>query len=341
MKLTRLGEFGLIEKLRRIAPTSPNVRIGIGDDAAWTKLKTGSVLITADLLLENVHFNLDWTSSFDLGYKALAVNLSDIAAMGGIPAFLILSLGVPSHFDSSQLEKLYQGIRSLALKHNVALVGGDISLAETLLISPCLIGHAPYRPISRSGAKIDQDIYVTGTLGDSALGLRLLKAKPRRVSKSIAAHLLLRHRKPTPRLAVGELLAREKLATAMIDISDGLLQDLGHICKASKVGALISEENLPLSIAYRRLAGRNGRQYALTGGEDYELLFCARRRDRKRVEQLQRRVKVPISRIGACVAAQEGIVVLDCSGNAVSFRGKGHDHFKKETPLTRWMTTAL
>jgi thiamine-monophosphate kinase len=328
MKLSRLGEFGLIKRVRRAMPTSRDVAIGIGDDAACVKAKTDSFFVTADLLLEDVHFDLNWTSLSDLGYKTLAVNLSDIAAMGGVPAYLTLSLGIPRHFTSQELDRFYQGIKSLAVEHNVAVVGGDTSVADKLLVSACLIGHAPYRPIRRSGAKPRNDIYVTGTLGDSALGLQLLKTRMRR--KKGARYLLNRHHKPTPRLAVGALLARKGLATAMIDVSDGLLQDLGHICGASLVGARIWEEALPLSRAYRALAGNEGTRYALTGGEDYELLFCARQSDRQRIDQLQHQVKVPLTRIGVCVPAKQGICCVDRSGKPISLPAMGHDHFKSK-----------
>ena len=332
MKLSRLGEFGLIERVRRAAPTSRDVRLGIGDDAAWVRAKTESLLVTTDLLLEGIHFDLTWTSLLDLGYKTLAVNLSDIAAMGGIPAYLTLSLGIPRHFGSEELDNFYKGIKSLAIEHNVAVIGGDISVADKLVISACLIGHAPYRPIRRSGAKLRNDIYVTGTLGDSALGLQLLKSKVPR--KKGAAYLLTRHHKPTPRLGVGALLARKRLATAMIDVSDGLLQDLGHICKASLIGARIWEETLPLSGAYRALAGKNETRYALAGGEDYELLFSARQSDRQVIDQLQHQVKVPLTRIGACVPADQGIACLDRSGKPISLPVIGYDHFKKQNVST-------
>jgi thiamine-monophosphate kinase len=334
MKLSRLGEFGLIERVRRIAPTSRDVRLGIGDDAAWVRAKTDTFLVTADLLIEGVHFNLDWTSLFDLGYKTLAVNLSDIAAMGGTPAYVVISLGIPRRFRSTQIEDFYKGIRSLASEHKVAVVGGDTSVADCLIISACLMGHAPYQPITRSGAEVTNDIYVTGTLGDSALGFELLKNKPAGMRKDLASQLITRHHKPTPRVAVGSLLARERLATAMIDVSDGLLQDLGHIAEASGIGATVWEERLPISRAYHQLEEKHGRRYALTGGEDYELLFCARRSDRRRIEKLQGQTKVPIARIGTCVSADEGILVLGRSGEPVSFPAGGHDHFKKQ-PVVR------
>jgi len=330
MKLSRLGEFGLIERVRRATPKSRGVLLGIGDDAAWVASKFGSLLITSDLLIEGVHFDLKWTSLFALGYKAVAVNLSDIAAMGGTPAYLILSLGIPARFRSEDIDEFYRGIRSLAKKNGVALVGGDTNLADSLLISACLIGHAPYRPVTRAGAKIGDDVYVTGTIGDAALALKLLKSKSPQPERGPAAYLLARHHRPTPKVAAGTLLAGERLATAMIDVSDGLLQDLGHICKVSKIGAVLWEEKLPLSPAYRALCGKEGTRPALTGGEDYELLFCAPPRNRSRIAKLQHgTADLVMTRIGTCVSARSGITVLDSAGKPLSIRAEGHDHFKK------------
>jgi thiamine-monophosphate kinase len=328
MKLNRLGEFGLIEKIAHATPKGRGVRVGIGDDAAWVTSKSGSCLITADLLLEGVHFDLRQTSLFALGHKTLAVNLSDIAAMGGIAAFFVLSLGIPVNFKSQDIEEFYRGVKSLSVKSGVALVGGDISAAQSLIISACVIGHAPYRPVRRRGARIGHDIYITGSLGDSGLALKLLKSSSMQPPGKALAYLLRRHNKPAPRLGAGLLLAKEGLATAMIDVSDGLLQDLGHICHASRVGAVIWEETLPLSPAYRALAGNDGTRYALMGGEDYELLFCARRRDRSHIENLEKQAQVPITRIGRCTLASEGIKVLNPAGKLRALRTKGYDHFK-------------
>jgi thiamine-monophosphate kinase len=328
MKLSQLGEFGLISRIQRTTPKGRDVLLGIGDDAAWVRNRTGSCLISADLLLEGVHFQRRWTSLYDLGHKSLAVNLSDIAAMGGVPAYLIVSLGVPSTLSVSDIDEFYRGIRSLASKTGVVLVGGDLNAADSLLISICVIGHAFYRPITRSGARIGDDIYVTGTLGDSALALHLLiRERPLKRDRAVA-YLLSRHRMPTPRLRVGALLSKENLAKAMIDVSDGLLQDLGHLCKASGVGALVREESLPLSPPYRSLAAKDGTRYALTGGEDYELLFCVRRKDRSRLETIKHRLDVPITLIGRCVDASRGVQVIDAKGRPIRVPAKGHDHFK-------------
>ena len=328
MKLSRLGEFGLIERVRRTTVQSPGVSLGIGDDAAWVQTSSGSCLVTTDLLIEGVHFDLKWTSLYALGHKALAVNMSDIAAMGGRPFYVLLSLGIPLTLESGDVDEFYRGLRRLAAKSGVALVGGDMSIAKSLLISACLIGQARHRPITRAGARVGDDIYVTGTLGDSALALKLLKNKSTKLRLPAAKFLLSRHHFPTVRLQAGLMLARDKLARAMIDVSDGLLQDLGHICKASHTGAIIMEEMLPLSRAYHSLVGRDGTRHALTGGEDYELLFCARRKDRSRIEKLQERVQVPITRIGTCMPRRHGITVLNRKGQHCSYSLAGHDHFR-------------
>ena len=330
MKLSRLGEFGLIDRIRRRTPIGRGTRIGIGDDSAWIENPTGSSLVTADLLVEGVHFNLRWTSLADLGHKALAVNLSDIAAMGGVPAYVILSLGVPASFDSELIDAFYRGFTALANDAGVALVGGDTNVARVLIISVCIIGHAPYRPVRRSGAKVGDDIYITGTVGDSALGLFMLKRSRVGLNRPWVTTLLARHHRPTPRLSAGAALAKNRLASAMIDVSDGLIQDLGHICRSSRIGATIWEESLPLSPAYQALAGKMGSRYALNGGEDYELLFCARARHRGRIHDLARRLRLPMTRIGVCAHSRHGITVINSAGKLISARTEGHDHFAKK-----------
>jgi thiamine-monophosphate kinase len=329
MKLSRLGEFGLIERIRHKLLVGRGVRIGIGDDAAWVENPSGSSLVTADLLIEGVHFNLKWTSLVDLGFKSLAVNLSDIAAMGGTPAYAILSLGIPVRFDSKDVDAFYRGINALARPNRVSVVGGDTSFAQRLIVSVCVIGHAPRRPIRRDGAASADDIYVTGTLGDSALGLKLLRGGRAKRESGATMKLLARHHRPTPRLVVGALLAKDQLATAMIDVSDGLLQDLGHICRASTLGAVIHIDQLPLSFAYRAVAGKDGTRHALSGGEDYELLFCSRPSNRDAIKNLSQRARVQITRIGRCVAGR-GVTVVDSLGHKIALSTfGGHDHFKK------------
>jgi thiamine-monophosphate kinase len=329
MKLSRVGEFGLIERIRKAAHKGRGVRVGIGDDAAWLDCLGRTLLVTTDLLIEGVHFDLRWISFYALGYKTLAVNLSDIAAMGGTPAFLTLSLGIPADFESEDIEEFYRGIRDLAARSGVSLVGGDTSAAERFFISAALIGHSPRRPVLRSGARAGDDLYITGTLGDSALGLDLLKKKKvsPKSKRGPAAYLIRRHHFPSARLKAGARLARAGLAKAMIDVSDGLVQDLGHLCKASGVGAEVWADALPLSPAYRTLAGAK-RAYALSGGEDYELLFAARPEDSRKLEKIRRQLGSRITRIGKCRAAARGIGVFDGRGRSVPVPRMGYDHFK-------------
>jgi thiamine-monophosphate kinase len=330
MKLSQLGEFGLIDRIRRASPGGRGVRLGIGDDAAWLQNRSSSCLVTADMLLESIHFDLRWTSLYDLGHKSLAVNISDIAAMGGVPAYAVICLGIPATLAVEAIHEFYRGFNALARKTGIAIVGGDTSLAGSLIISVCLIGDAPYKPVSRGGAKPNCDIYVTGTVGDAALGLKLLKTGSADLQDPRAAYLVRRHHHPTPRTKLGLLLARRQLASAMIDVSDGLLQDLGHICEASGVAAVVWQDAVPRSGRYRAFAEDS--RLALFGGEDYELLFCAPRAVRPAIQRLAKQVAVPITRIGICVSGtgSEPVTVLDENGNHIQVTTGGHDHFARD-----------
>lgn len=328
MKLKDVGEFGLIELIRSKTPRMRGVRVGIGDDAAWVSVKHDSLLFTSDMLIEGIHFNLGWTSMQELGHKSLTASLSDIAAMGGAPAYCLVSLAVPD-MTTQQIEALYRGVRSAAAEHRVALVGGDTCAADRLIIDVFLAGYAPYGAILRGGAAVGDDICVTGTLGDSALGLALLAEAGHEASARDRAYLLRRHRHPTARVKTGLQLAKRKLASAMMDISDGLLQDLGHVCRASRTGALVRHEELPLSPAFTRVAGRDGSDYALSGGEDYELLFTSGRQHRRAVAEVARRTGVRITRIGECVAQKRGVTLVNEQGVSLPISPRvGHDHFK-------------
>lgn len=329
MKLRELGEFGLIERIRRAFPPGQGVALGIGDDAACIRFQRQSFLFTSDLLLEGIHFDLRWTSFYALGYKTLAVNLSDIAAMGGLPSYLTLSLGIPVDFEAKDVEEFYRGIMDLSSRSGVSLVGGDTSASKRFFISAALLGLAPFGPIPRNRAKAGDDLYVTGTLGDSALGLKLLKKRRTSPTRREIKYLISRHLLPTARLKAGSVLARERLAKAMIDVSDGLVQDLTHLCKASKVGAVVWEKSLPISPAYRDFSGRRGLLEALTGGEDYELLFSLRPRDRSRLKKIERSLGVPVTRIGKCLPVNEGVRILDSRGKPRSLSVSGYDHFRK------------
>jgi thiamine-monophosphate kinase len=331
MRLSDLGEFGLIERIRKTISKGSGVRLGIGDDAAWLECKSRSFLITTDLLIEGIHFDLRWTSFYELGYKTLAVNVSDIAAMGGFPNYLTISIGIPVHSSAKDVEDFFRGIRALASQIGVTLVGGDTSASRRVFISASLMGQAPFGAITRDGAKEGDDIYVTGTLGDAALGLEILKKK-QKARKRDETFLIARHLFPSARLKAGLILAKERLVGAMIDVSDGLLQDLGHLCKASKVGAVIRPEALPLSRAYQSSMKKDSPVHALCGGEDYELLFCLRPRNRARLERIKKRLGVRITCIGKCVSPRQGIRVITKKGKSLAVPLMGYDHFKSKLP---------
>jgi thiamine-monophosphate kinase len=327
MKLAEIGEFALIAAIKEMAAKGEGVIKGIGDDAAVLRPCPGMVsLVTTDLLLEGVHFRLEFTDPYRLGRKAVAANLSDIASCGGQPRALLASLAIAADAELAFVQALYKGLLEQAQEFKVALVGGDTSQGEKLMISVTLIGEAEEAKIVyRSGAKKGDLIYVTGTLGDAALGLRQLK-QGKREGVLIQQHLV-----PAPRVTEGQAIAQQGLATAMIDISDGLVADLGHIAEASQVGAEIRLSQLPLSEEYRkevRAYSNDPYALALTGGEDYELLFTSPPEKEQAVAKLAQELGIPITAIGEIVDASAGIRVIGEGGKEYLLKHKGHDHFR-------------
>ncbi len=326
MKLRDLGEFPFLRRLQERVPRDARVQLGIGDDCAAVALP-GTTLLTTDTLIENVHFRCEWTTFSLLGEKAFAVNASDIAAMGGEPTFALLSLSVPPDTEVEDLDAFFDGFLRAAETSNASLIGGNMSAAPCWMIAVTLLGYAPYGPITRSGAQIGDDVYVTGTLGDAALGLRVLQE---RRSGPPAEAVKSRFLCPTNRLETSRSLATQHLVTAMIDVSDGLLQDLGHICEASKVGAEIEGERLPLSPSYRTLLGEREWNCALTGGEDYELLFTSPQTQRAAVAAIATTAQCPITRIGRITSRPQGLSVHTADGSVYTPPQAGYDHFRTE-----------
>ena len=325
MKLRDLGEFPFLQRLRERVPADARVLLDIGDDCAALSLP-GTTVLTTDALIENVHFRREWGSFFQLGEKAFATSASDVAAMGGEPAFALLSLGVPQDDEVEELENFFDGFLHGAASCGTALVGGNMSAAPCFMISVTLLGHAAHGVITRRGARIGDELYVSGTLGDAALGLRMLQE---RKADAETQHVKTRFLTPTARVTIGRAVAARKLATAMIDVSDGLLQDLGHLCNESRVGAVVDAPLLPLSSAYRSLVGTQNWNVALTGGEDYELLFTAPTEHSAAVADLAKEQNCPITCIGSIVAYAEGIHVTGEGGAAYVPGRAGHDHFRR------------
>ncbi len=279
--LGQRGEFGIIDLFREKAGASRAwVTEGIGDDCAVLDTGGGtSLLVTTDMLAEGVHFLRSGASPWKLGWKSLAVNVSDIAAMGGEPAAAFLALGLTPDLQEKFLLQFRDGLLACAAEYRVDLLGGDtIRTPNDLVFSLTLLGRAPSgQVVKRSGARPGHRVMLAGPVGESAAGLQLLGGAIGGIDTADREQLLRAHLEPRPQVELGRLLAREGMARAMIDVSDGLLQDLGHICRESGAGADIDSSLLPLSGALSRAAesaGADPLEWALRGGEDYVLLFC-------------------------------------------------------------------
>ncbi len=334
--LDALGEFGIIGLFRQAAdPRRAWTVAGIGDDCAVLDAGGGErLLVTTDVLVERVHFLLSAISPRQLGYKAMTVNLSDIAAMGGEPTAAFLALALTPAVDADWVAAFRDGLLAGAREHAVDLLGGDTTSAERdLMVCLTILGRARSdQVVLRSGAVPGDRVYVGRGVGDSAAGLQLLLDPEAAAALAAAdrAALLRAHLEPRPQVALGRALAAAGLARAMIDVSDGVAQDLGHICRASGVAAEIDAAALPLSAPLRRLAGaleRDGRDWALHGGEDYCLLFCVPADRTREAEAVGRETAgADLHPIGRIVAGS-GLRLLD-GGTAVELAAGGWDHFE-------------
>ncbi|HTF99325.1 MAG TPA: thiamine-phosphate kinase [Nitrospirota bacterium] len=330
MKLSELGEFGLIEKLRNsFRVRSDRVQIGIGDDAAVLKLtSTESLLATADMLIEGVHFDLAFTDFYSLGWKSAAVNLSDIAAMGGNPRFCLTSLGISPAITVEQISDFYRGCKAVLRRSGVVLVGGDTCLSpKAFVISITLLGETVRKTkLLRSGARPGDRIFVTGTLGDAAAGLELLRTGRAPDDRS-GRKLTAKHLRPEPRIAWGRVIARAGAAHAMIDVSDGLSSDLIHLSEESGVGAVVNADAIPVSRQLCRLSGSlslSPLTYALDGGEDYELLFTA---PPGKLASL-RSLGIELHEIGL-ITKSRSCFIVEGNGTRKKLKPGGYDHFRK------------
>ncbi len=336
MKINELGEFGLIDRIQRALPTlGDRVIVGIGDDVAVLRADADRVwLATCDVQMEGAHFLRDAIAPRDLGRKALAINLSDIAATGGAPRFALASLGLPSDLDVEFVDALYAGLRAEAELFGVDIVGGNISRSRLgVFIDIFLLGDAPRENVVlRSGARVGDQILVTGTLGDAGAGVALMLDTSLRTTDAYAAIARARRDTPTPRVREGQLIGAAHTATAMLDISDGLASDLGHICERSNVGARVFAAKLPVADDNRALA-RTARSdefaFALHGGEDYELLFTAPAAQANTLaEAITRETGTRVSIIGEILPANEGRQLVLPDARVVPLEARGWDHFR-------------
>jgi thiamine-monophosphate kinase len=318
MKLSDIGEFGLIERIATaIGAESSDVVVGPGDDAAVWRVGGRLIIATTDSMVDGVHFQSEGTRWRDLGWKALAVNLSDIAAMGGSPAQALVTLCLPPELEVGAVDDLYAGMLECAHEYGVSIAGGDVVRSPVIVMTVALLGTGEERDgeaalLLRSRARVGDMVAVTGTPGDSAGGLR-------RMAETAATkdQLVLRHLRPEPRVKAGQA-AVEAGVRCGIDISDGLLQDLGHICEMSGVGAVVRAGDVPLSEDLRAAYPDDALEMACTGGEDYELILVGRREG---IEAL------PATVIGE-ITEGSGVQLVDAGGGQIEYERTGWDAFR-------------
>jgi thiamine-monophosphate kinase len=335
MKVSELGQFGLIDKVAKMIEESrdgkaeswKNLLAGIGDDCAVWKGITSNQLAKVDCQVEGIHFNLDLISWEDLGWKSLAVNLSDIASMGGIPQYALVSLGIPPHTEVENVVSLYRGMLKLAKLSGTAIVGGNMSGSPMIFVDVNVLGktgNPEGKYLTRSSAKPGDRIAVTGWLGTAAAGLNMLTGK-KQLDAASADCLSQAFARPEPRLMEGRLLVEMGVNTC-IDISDGLLADLGHVCQSSRTGAVIQVERLPIRAEVKKVFGDRSFEMALSGGEDYQLLFTARPGI---IERVRKAAACPVNIIGEIVAENTGqVVLINEEGKHLRADQTGWDHFK-------------
>jgi thiamine-monophosphate kinase len=343
MRLEEIGEFGLIERIRsRKAAYDEDVVIGIGDDCAI--LRRGSVLeaLTTDCLVAGTHYEDGWLTMRDIGWKALAVNVSDVAAVGGIPKHALVTLFLPDGLTSGDIDELYAGMDECGAAFGVSIVGGDIvRIRGPFAVSVTLAGTCERdEVILRSGARADDIIVVTGALGEAALGMRCLKEKVAVSEGSPLAGCVAKFRRPTPRLAASRAVVEGLRPSSMIDISDGLLSDMRHVLEASKVGGVLEADAIPVSPAVREFFQgdeEGALAWAISGGEEYELLFTMTSRQESKLPELAEKIGTALTRIGKITSKSYGVKLAGPDGEKDLAPGEspgglpgGFDHFKSE-----------
>ncbi len=327
MRINRIGEFGLIESIKKkIFSKDHQVLVNIGDDAAVIKSSTDRYLVfTTDTLVEKVHFDLRYFTFEEVGWKAMTANLSDIAAMGGLPKYALVTIGLPQFIESEDVLSMYRGMKKIAGKYGCEIIGGDtIRSPRNLFVTIALLGEVePGMFATRTGARKGDLICVTGNLGESQGGLEYLKKYGR-------DNLLLvrKHLQPYPRILQARILIRSLNMTSLIDVSDGLSSELFHLIQENHLGAEVYEDKLPLSPSCKKLASilkLSPVSLALSSGEEYELLFTVGREELHKIDSTKRQVTLSI--IGEVVDQSESIRLVQSSGKVRELKKSGFVHF--------------
>jgi thiamine-monophosphate kinase len=331
-----IGEFDYIKNLiNKLPKTGQDVITGAGlDDAGVIKISEDQyMLATTDALVDGVHFTSKVFRPEEVGRKAIAVNVSDIAAMGAKPTYCLVSLVFPKTLDENYKTRLYDGIIEECKRYDIQIIGGNISRGQEIVVDIFLLGKTtPDRMLSRSGAKVGDKLLVTGFLGQAAAGLQLLTsyAKKKEILRQFP-DLISKQLTPTPRLKEALTIAQTRLATSMIDISDGLAQDIGHICNSSSVGVKIYEDKLPISIDVKdaaKMTGKTPLELALSGGEDYELCFTIPNKSvEKIISKIEHKTKTPVNIVGEILSKESGQLLVLKNGEIIPLQSSGWDHF--------------
>ena len=331
-----IGEFGLIDRIQKILPKADpaDLIIGIGDDTAVIRIdEQRAMVITCDIQVENQHFRLNRISPCQLGRRAMAVNLSDIAAMGGQPTFALVSLGFPKSFPLSDFDDLFQGMGDQLTEFSAHIIGGNLCNTEKdLIIDITLMGEVTAdRILTRRGARPGDQIFVTGNLGESGAGFYVLEQYGKNYPAEFET-MVQKHVQPIPRILAGQQIAQSGFATAMIDISDGVASDLNHICVMSKVGAIINQEKIPLPEGIHKVTAISGKsvlELLLHSGEDYELLFTMKPETPDAItESITQETGIAITEIGKILTKESGYQLIDLHDRRIPIQPKGWDHFK-------------
>jgi len=326
-KINQVGEFGLIALIKKRAfSKDKRVIVNIGDDAAVIRTSPDRLLIfTTDTLVERIHFDLSYFSFEEIGWKAMVANLSDIAAMGGLPKFALVTIGLPKSMRVEDVLSIYKGASRIARKYNCKIIGGDTTLVpKDLFISIALLGEVEKKfLLTRGGAKKGDLICVTGNLGEAQAGYEFLKKYGRRKLSLVQKHL-----QPFPRIKEARILVKNLKINSVIDISDGLSSELFHLTEESHLGAIIYEQSIPMSPKCLKLApllNKTPLAWALSSGEEYELLFTVDRKDLSKIEKIKS--KLNISVIGKMVDKKQGIKLIRKSGKMKDLKKIGFVHF--------------
>lgn len=328
-----MDEFDFILKVKPNRTFQKNVKVAIGDDAAvYEPSLNRNQVVCVDTMVEGVHFLKHLSTPFEIGYKALAVNISDIAAMAGIPLYYLVSITVPPRWKEEELVEIYKGMDQLAKEYKMDLLGGDtVSTSDKLVITVTVIGEVEQKTQTlRSKACDDDIVFVTGSIGDSSAGLAILLGHVQIHNQQSKEYLITRHKKPTPRVNAGRLIGALDRAS-LNDVSDGLASELNEICEASDVGITVFKDQLPISDELLSLSSANDiYKWILYGGEDFELVGTTSRNSWEKLKQACNEMDVKITQIGIVNQKHSGVILQTVNHELVRIEKSGYNHFRNK-----------